>query len=143
MRENGWDTYAYESHEVMLNIDDINIFAKAVIFCDIDLTEQIVKEMEELKVNNIEQCALIEHDVLHLHTEADVSANLRDISGQKKSLKEFLDTAVFFSGIPIETWSEMGSNKENPHGSRIHSSASDKGAPRMLGRTPILVLNMG
>ena len=110
---------------------------------DIDVTGQIVKGMEELKVSNIEHCALIEHDIMQLHTEADVSANLLNISGPKKSMQEFLDTGVFLSGIPIETRSEMGSNKEDPHGSGVRSSAADKGALRMLGRTPNLVLNMG
>ena len=39
---NSWDTDAYESHEVMLNIDVIKIFTKTIKIYDDDLTRQIV-----------------------------------------------------------------------------------------------------
>ena len=47
------------------------------------------------------------------------------------------------SFIPIETWERMGFNKKDLIDSRIRLSAANKGALRVLGRTPIIALNMG
>ena len=43
-------TEAYGPHEVMLNIDGINIYTKTMITCDEDLIGQIYVAKEELKV---------------------------------------------------------------------------------------------
>ena len=47
------------------------------------------------------------------------------------------------SVIPIETWERMGFNKNDLIDSRIRLSAANKGALRVLGRTPIIALNLG
>ena len=47
------------------------------------------------------------------------------------------------SVIPIETWERMGFNKDDLLDSRIRLSAANKGALRVLGRTPIIALNLG
>ena len=47
------------------------------------------------------------------------------------------------SVIPIETWERMGFNKGELIDSRIRLSAANKGALRVLGRTPIIALNLG
>ena len=48
-------TEAYGPHEVMLNIDGINIYTKTMITCDEDLIGQIYVGREELKVRSIGQ----------------------------------------------------------------------------------------
>ena len=47
------------------------------------------------------------------------------------------------SVIPIETWERMGFDKDDLIDSRIRLSAANKGALRVLGRTPIMALNLG
>ena len=48
---------AYGPHEVMLNIDGINIYTKTMISCDEDIAGQIYVGREELKVRSIGHCA--------------------------------------------------------------------------------------
>ena len=53
-------TEVYGPHEVMLNIDGINIYTKTMIRCDEDLAGQIYVGREELKVRSIGHCAMLE-----------------------------------------------------------------------------------
>ena len=76
-------TEAYGPHEVMLNIDGINIYTKTMITCDEDLVGQIYVGKKELKVRSIGQCAMLEEDAINIGTEADVSAHVLNISGKK------------------------------------------------------------
>ena len=76
-------TEALGQHEVMLNIDGINIYTKTMITCDEDLAGQIYVGKEELKVRSFGQCAMLEEDAMHIGTEADVSAHVLEISGKK------------------------------------------------------------
>ena len=69
-------TEAYDPHEVMLNIDRINVYTKTMITCDEDLAGQIYVVREELKVRPIGHCAMLEDDAMHLGIEADVSARI-------------------------------------------------------------------
>ena len=75
-------------------------------------------------------------------TEADVSAHVLDISGKKTQLQGLLDTGAVLSIIPIETWERMGFDKGDLIDSRIRLSAANKGALRVVGRTPITALNL-
>ena len=59
-------TEAYGPHEVMLNIDGINIYTKTMITCDEDLIGQIYVGKEELKVRSIGHCAMLEEDAMHI-----------------------------------------------------------------------------
>ena len=136
-------TEAYGPHEVMLNIDGINIYTKTMITCDEDLIGQIHVGREELKVRSIGHCAMLEEDAMHIGTEADVTGHVLDISGKKTQLRGLLDTGAVLSVIPIETWERMGFNKDDLIDSRIRLSAANKGALRVLGRTPIIALNLG
>ena len=88
---------------------------------------------------------MLEEDAMHIGTEADVSAHVLDISGKKthKKAEGLLDTGEVLSVIPIETWERMGFNKDDLIDSRIRLSAANKGALRVLGRTPIIALNLG
>ena len=128
-------TEAYGPHEVMLNIDGINIYTKTMIKCDEDLAGQIYVGKEELKVRSIGHCAMLEEDTMHIGTEADVSAHVLDISGKKTQLCGLLDTGAVLSVIPIETWERMGFDKHDLIDSRIRL--------RVLVRTPIIALNLG
>ena len=67
---------AYGPHEVMLNIDGINIYTKIMITCDEDLVGQIYVGNDELKVRSIGHCAMLEEDAMHIGTEADVAKRL-------------------------------------------------------------------
>ena len=136
-------TEAYGPHEVMLNIDGINIYTKTLITCDEDLAGQIYVGKEELKVRSIGHCAMLEEDTMHIGTEADVSAHVLDISGKKTQLRGLLDTGAVLSVITIETWERMGFDKDDLIDSRIRLSAANKGALQVLGRTPIIALNLG
>ena len=136
-------TEAYGPHEVMLNMDGINIYTKTMITCDEDLVGQIYVGKEELKVRSIGHWAMLEEDAMHIGTEADVSAHVLDISGKKTQLRGLLDTGAVLSVIPIETWERMGFNKDDLIDSRIRLSAANKGALRLLGRSPIIALNLG
>ena len=135
-------TEAYGPHEVMLNIDGINIYTKTMITCDEDLIGQIYVGKEELKVRSIGHCAMLEEDAMHIGTEADVTGHVLDISGKKTQLRGLLDTGAVLSVIPIETWERMGFDKGDLIDSRIRLSAANKGALRVLGRT-IIALNLG
>ena len=136
-------TEAYGPHEVMLNIDGINIYTKTMITCDEDLVGQIYVGREELKVRSIGHSAMLEEDAMHIGTEAEVSAHVLDINGKKTHLRGLLDTGAILSVIPIETWERMGFDKDDLIDSRIRLSAANKGALRVLGRTPIIALNLG
>ena len=80
---------------------------------------------------------------MHIGTEADVSAHVLDISGKKTQFRGLLDTGLVLSVIPIETWERMGFHKDDLIDSRIRLSAANKGALRVLGRTPTIALNLG
>ena len=136
-------TEAYGPHEVMLNIDGMNMYTKTMITGDEDLAGQIYVGKEELKVRSIGHCAMLEEDTMHIGTEADVSAHVLNISGKKTQLRGLLDTGAVLSVIPIETWERMGFDKDDLINSRIRLSAANKGALRVLGRTPIIALNLG
>ena len=58
-------TEVYCPHEVMLNIDGINIYTKTMITCDEDLAGQIYVGRDELKVRSIGHCAMLEEDLMH------------------------------------------------------------------------------
>ena len=96
-------TEAYGPHEVMLNIDVINIYTKTMITCDEDLAGQIYVVREEIKTRSIRYCAMLEEDAMHIGTETDVSGHVLDISGKATQLRELLDTGTVLSAIPIET----------------------------------------
>ena len=136
-------TEAYGPHEVMLNIDKINIYTKTMITCDEDLAGQIYVGRKELKVRSIGHCSMLEEDTMHIGTEVEVSAHVLDISGKKTQLRRLLDTGAVLSVIPIETWDRMGFDKDDMIDSRIRLSAANKGALRVLCRTPIKDLNFG
>ena len=130
-------------HAQMLNIDGINICTKTMITCDEDLAGQIYVGKEELKVRSIGHCAMLEEDTMHIGKEAGVSAHVLDISGRKNRFGGLLDTGAVLIVIPIETWERMDFDKDDLIDSRIRLSAANKGALRVLGRTPIIALNLG
>ena len=136
-------TEAYGPHEVMLNKDGINIYTMSMIICDEDLAGEIYVGREELKVRSIGHCAMLEEDAMHIGMEAVISAHVQYISGKKTQLRGLLDTGADLSVIPIETWMRMGFDKDDLIDSRIRLSAANKGALRVLGRTPIIALNLG
>ena len=136
-------TEAYGPHKVMLNIDGINISTKTMITCDEDLAGKIYLGKEELKVRSIGHCAMLEEDAMHIGTEADVSAHVLNISGKKTQFRGLLDTGAVLSVIPIETWERIVFNKDDLIDSRIRLLAANKGRLRVLGRTPIIALNLG
>ena len=47
------------------------------------------------------------------------------------------------SVISIGTWRRMGFDKDDLIDSRIRLSAENKGALRVIGKTPIIALNLG
>ena len=86
---------------------------------------------------------MLEEDTMHIGTEADLSANVLDISGKETQLRGLLDTKAVLSVILIETWERMGFDKDELIDSRIWLSAANKGELRVLGRTPLIALNLG
>ena len=86
---------------------------------------------------------MLEEDATHIGTEADVSAHVLDINGKRTQLRGLLDTGAVLSVTTIETWEQMGFNRDDLIDSRIRLSAANKGALRALGRTPIIALNLG
>ena len=73
-----------------------------MITSDEDLVSQIYVGRLEFKKSWIGHCAMLEEDAMHLGTEADVSALVLDIKGQKTPLKGLLDTGAVLSLIPKE-----------------------------------------
>ena len=71
-----------------------------------------------------------------------MSGHVLDISGKKTQLRGLLDTGAFLSVIPIEIENRMGFDRDDLIDSRIRLSAANKGALRVLGRTPIIALNL-
>ena len=61
---------------------------------------------------------------------------------KKTPLKGLMDTGAVLSVIPTETWSRMKFDKDVLIDSRVWLSAANKGALRVLGRTPLIVLNL-
>ena len=135
-------TEAFVPYEVLLNIDEINIYTKTLITSDKDLTGQIYVGRKEIKVRSIGHCAMLEEDAMHLGTEADVSEHVLNIRGRKTQLRGLLDTGDILSVIPIETSKEMGFDKHDLIDSRIRLSVANKRALRVLGRTQITTLNL-
>ena len=86
---------------------------------------------------------MLEEDAMHIGMEADVTAHVLDINGKKTQLSGLLDTGAVLSVIPIETWERMLFDKDDWIDSRIRLSAANKGALRVLGRTPVKALNLG
>ena len=126
-RINSRYTEAYGPHDVMLNINGINIYTKTMITSDEDLFYgQIYVKREELKVRSIGHCAMLEEDAMHLGTEAGVSAHVLGISGKKTQLQRLLDTGAVLRVLPKETWRRMRFNKEYLRGSRKLLSAANK-----------------
>ena len=136
-------TEAYGPHDLMLTIDGINIYTNTMITCDEDLAGQIYVGREELKRRLIGHCTMLEEDAMHIGTEAVVSAHVLDINGSRTQLRGLLDTGAILSVIPIETWERMSFNKDDLIDSRFRLSAANKGALLVLGRTPIIALNLG
>ena len=114
-----------------------------MITCDEDLAGQMYVGREELKVRSMGHCAMLEEDAMHLGTEADVSAHVLDINGRKTQLRRLLDTGAVLSVKPIETWRRMGLDRDDLIDPRIRLSAANKGALRVIARTPIIALNLG
>ena len=114
-----------------------------MITCDEDIAGQIYVGREELKVRSIGHTAMLEEDAMHLGREADVSAHVLNISGKMTQLRGLLDTRAVFTVILIETWRRMGFDKDDLIDSRIRLSAANKGALRVIGRTPIIALDLG
>ena len=101
-------TKTYGPREVILKIDGRNIYRKTMITCDEDLAGQVFIAREELRVRSIGHCALLEENAMHQGKEADVSAHVLDLSGEKKTqLRGLLDTGAVLSVIPIETWKNI------------------------------------
>ena len=86
---------------------------------------------------------MLEEDTMHIATDADVSAHVLNISGKKTQLRGLLDTGAVLSVIPIETWERMDFDKYDLINSRRWLSAANKGVLRVLGRSPIIALNLG
>ena len=86
---------------------------------------------------------MLEEDAMHIGTEADLSAHVLDISGKKTRLRGLLETGAVLSVIRIDTWERMGFNKGDLIDLRLRLSAANKGALRVLGRAPIIALNLG
>ena len=86
---------------------------------------------------------MLQEDAMYIGTQADVSGHVLDISGKKTQLCGLLDTGAVLSVIPIETWNRLGFDKDDLIDSRTRLSAANKGALRVLGRTPIIALNLG
>ena len=86
---------------------------------------------------------MLEEDAMHIGTEADVSAHALDISGKKTQLRGLIDTRAVLSVITIALWKRMGFDRDDLIDSRIRLSAANKGALRVLGRTPKKALNLG
>ena len=116
---------------------------KTMIICEENLAGQIYMGREELKVRSVGHCAMLEENAMHIGTEADVSANVLDISGKKTQSRGLLDTGAVLLVIPIETWERMGFDKDDLIDSRIRLSAANKNAPRVLGRAPLIALKLG
>ena len=119
-------TEAYGPHEVMLNIDGINIYTETMITLDEDLAGQIYVGREELKVRSIRHSAMLEEDAMQIGTEADVSAHVLYINGKRTQLRGLLGTGAVLSVIPIETWERMDFNKDDLIDSRNRLSAANK-----------------
>ena len=64
-------------------------------------------------------CAILEEDAMQIGTEADVSAQVLDISGKKTQLRGLLDAGAVLSVIPIKTWKIMGFDRDDLIDSRI------------------------
>ena len=136
-------TEAYGPHEVMLNIDGINIYTKTMILLDEDLAGHIYVGRDELKVRSIGHSAMLEEGAMLIGTEAAVSAHVLDINGKRTQLRGLLENCAVLSVIPIVTWKQMVSNKDNLIDSRIRLSAANKEAQLVLGRTPIIAPKLG
>ena len=86
---------------------------------------------------------MLEEDAMIIGTEADVSVHVLDISFKDTQLRGLHDTVAVLSVIPIETWERMVFDNDDLIDSRIRLSAANKGAMRVLGRTPMISLNLG
>ena len=108
-------TEAYCPHEVMLNIDGINIYTKTMITCDEDLIGQIYVGKEELKVRSIRHCAMLEEDAMHIGTEADVSAHV----SMKYTTTELTIAGLLNKGKNLKELQFRGNHSGNHHATQM------------------------
>ena len=87
----------YGPYQVKLNVDGISIYTRTYVRTDSGPMGQIDLGQEELKVRRIGHDAMMEQDAVHIGYEADLTAHLLDINGNKIGVTGLLDTDAVVS----------------------------------------------
>ena len=75
--------------------------------------------------------------------EADLTAHVLDGQGRHFSVKGLLDTGAVVSAMPVSTWTVMGFDRSDLIPTNIGLAAANQVAIYVLGRTPIISLQLG
>ena len=77
----------YGPYPILINVDGINIYAKAHVTDASVQVGRIYIGREELKVRQIGHNAMLEQDSVHIGCEADLAAHVLDVQGRQLSMK--------------------------------------------------------
>ena len=143
MKVDGHYIDVHGPYPVLMNVDGINIYTKAHITDANDQIGRIYIGQEELKVRRIGHNAMLEQDAVHIGCEADLAAHVLDVQGRQLSGKGLLDTGAVVSVMPVKTWIDMGFERSDLIPTNIRLAAANPGAIYVIGRTPIISLQLG
>ena len=87
--------------------------------------------------------AILEQDAVHIGCEADLAAHVLDVQGRQLSVKGLLDTGAGVSIMPVKTWTDMRFDRSDMIPKNIRLAAANQGAIYVIGRTPIISLQLG
>ena len=143
MRVDGHYIEVHGPYPILMNVDGIYIHTKAHVTDASDQIGRIYIGQEELKVRRIGHDAMLEQCAVHIGCEADLAAHVLDVQGRQLSVKGLLDTAAVVSVMPVSTWTDLGFNRSDLIPTDIRLAAANQGATYVIGRTPIISLQLG
>ena len=143
MRVDGHYIEVHGPFLILMNVDGIYIYTKAHVTDASDQIGRLYIDQEELKVRRIGHDAMLEQGVVRIGCEADLAEHVLDMQGRQLSVKGLLDTCAVVSVMPVSTWTDMGFDRSDLIPTNIRLAAAYQGATYVIGRTPIISLQLG
>ena len=143
MRVDGHYIEIHGPYPILMNVDGVNIYTKALVTDASDQVGRIYIGQEELKVRQIGHNAMLEQDAVHIGCEADLAAHVLDVQGRQLSVKGLLDTGAVVSVMPVKTWTDMGFDRSDLIPTNIRLAAANQGAIYVTRRTLLSHCSLG
>ena len=87
MKLDGHYIEVHGPYSILMNVDGINIYTKALVTDASDQVGRIYIGREDRKVQRIGRNAMLEQDAVHIGYEADLAAHVLDVQGRQLSVK--------------------------------------------------------